>query len=232
MKERNKPYVALNVAVSADGKISTGGRESFALGSGMDRKFMSVLRAKADAVVIGAGTLRVDGFPLVVRDRRLVKERIASGKTPHPLNVLLSNDLDLPRGKKFFHHPETEKIVFTTRTAPRDAVEFLARHAKIVVQPRKRVSARLVVSRLAQMGVANILLEGGGELNFSFVQAGLVDEIYITITPRLVGGSGAPTMLDGKGFSRDSLRRLRLEYAERFGDELFLKYRVIDKGKR
>lgn len=222
-----RPHIAINMAMSADGKTSTRRRESFQMGSPHDKQLMNVLRARADAVVIGAGTLRVDGFPLIVRDAALVHGRLAKKKPPQPINAVMSNSLAFPLTKKFFHCQDTEKIVFTIRSARRETIERIERYADVAVLPGMSVSPKRVIDRLAKRGCAKILVEGGGAINYSFFKAGLVDELYVTLAPTIIGGSAAPTVVDGRGFLKNTRLRLELISAKRIENELFLHYRVI-----
>ena len=226
-RQSHKPLVGVNMAMSADGKVSTYRRETFSLGSPWDRYLMDALRARADAVVIGARTLVLDGWAIRVRDPEIRKRRVKQRGCPHPLNVVVSTDAKLPAKSEFLAHPETEKLVITTRCAPASRVKRLRRIAEVVVLPAKRIRARDVLEVLAGKGARRILVEGGGTLNFSFFREDLVDEIYLTVTPRILGGAAAPTPVDGKGFLKKAQVRLRLATLKRRGDEVFLKYCVV-----
>ncbi|MFQ5512490.1 MAG: RibD family protein [Candidatus Krumholzibacteriia bacterium] len=228
-KTPTAPYVTLNVAISADGKIATRRRESFPLGSAEDRRLMDVLRARADAVVVGAGTVRSDGWAIRVRDAGLRAGRRRRRGAPHPLNVVPSARLDLSPGRQFFTHAETERLVLTTRAAPAARVRRFEKHASVIVLARKRIRPTDVLAQLSKRGVKRVLLEGGGELNYSFLEQNLVDEMYLTLTPRILGGRGAPTAVDGTGFLRASHIRLELRSCRRRDDEVFLRYRVIKR---
>jgi len=214
------------MAVSLDGRISTRRREQIVLGTRHDRHLMDVLRARADAVVVGAGTVRHDGFPILVRDAAVRARRVARGKRPHPVNVVLSRALDLPVSRPIFRRTDTERIVFTTGQAGARRLARIRRLAEVVVLPGRTLSPPAVLDALAARGLRRVLIEGGGEIHWAFARADCVDEIYVTLTPRLIGGAGAPTLLDGKGFLRDEHRRLKLLSCRRVGDELFLRYRV------
>lgn len=222
-----KPHIAINMAMSADGKITTYRRESFQMGSREDRRMMNVLRARCDAVVIGTGTLRVDGFPLIVRDPALVKNRLARKKPPHPINAIMSSSLEFPLTKKLFHCSDTKKIVFTIRSAPRKKIERIERYAEVVTLPGMVVSPKRVVDRLAQKGCTRILVEGGGAINYSFLKAGLVDELYVTLVPAIIGGATAPTVVDGRGFLTNTRLQLELLSSKKIENELFLRYRIV-----
>lgn len=213
------------MAISLDGRISTRRREQITLGTRHDRRLMDVLRARADAVVVGAGTVRHDGFPVLVRDRAVRRRRTARGLPPHPINVVLSRALDIPVARSIFQRKDTHRIVYTSRLATPARRRRFARVADVVVLPAKSVSPRAVLRDLHERGMRNVLLEGGGELHFAFAKAHLVDEIYVTVTPRLIGGD-APSLLDGKGFLKADHLELELVSTRRVGDELFLRYRV------
>lgn len=227
MPRKNAATITVNMAVSVDGRITTRTREHFALGSENDRRLMDELRTRADAVIVGAGTLRHDGWPMLIRYPDLRERRVRRRRPPHPVNVVLSRALDLPVGARFFRSSEAERIVFTTRQAPAARVKRFLRVAEVVVLPGKTISPASVVSHLHARGLYNLLVEGGGETHFSFAKAGLVDRLYVTITPRLIGGVGAPSLLDGAGFLRKDHLHLELESLRRKGDEVFLHYRVL-----
>ncbi len=225
-----QPKVVVNMAVSVDGRITTRERERVSLGSERDRRLMDELRVRADAVVIGAGTVRHDGHPMIIRYEDLRAHRTKRGQPAHPVNVVLSRALDLPAHSRFFASDETRRIIFTTKSAPVARVRRFSRVAEVIVLPGKSLSPKRVLSALARRGLHRVLLEGGGEVHFAFAKAGLVGEIYVTVTPRLIGGKNAPSLLDGEGFLWKDHTHLRLVSAKRVGEEVFLHYRVRDNN--
>lgn len=228
-QKTSRPHVTVNMAMSLDGKISTRRREDIVLGTEHDRRLMDTLRCKTEAVIIGAGTVRHDGLPILMRYEDLVEKRKSRNLPPHPINVVLSRALDVPVSRPFFTHAATEKIVFTTRAAPAARVKRLRTMAEVIVLPGKTLPPRDVLEVLHQRKIKRVLLEGGGELHFAFVQADVVDELYITVTPRLLGGVTAPSLLDGKGFTAADHPKLNLVSSRRVEDELYLRYRVIHR---
>lgn len=228
---QTRPYVTVNMAVSVDGKITTYRRERMTLGTRHDRYMMDVLRARSGAVIIGAGTVQHDGYPILVRDDGLRQKRVTRGQTPHPLNVVASHELDLPAKSSFFKRDDTEILIYTTRKAPAARVRRFSKLAEVIVLPRQTLAPEAITDDLFERGVTNLLLEGGGELHFAFLKADLVDEIYLTITPRLIGGAEAPTMMDGRGFLAGQHREVELISTRRKGNELFLRYRVLPKRR-
>jgi 5-amino-6-(5-phosphoribosylamino)uracil reductase len=230
----DRPFVTLNVAESADGKIAPIDRGKINFGSAEDRAQMEALRALADAVLIGGGTLRAEDPPLVIRDPA-VRDRRASAKgSPHPRNIAVCSILPANLAEmNFFRSPETDKLVFTTERTPADLREVAAQYAQIEVVPvdaSGRVDLAAVLGKLASLGVHHLLLEGGGELNFSMLQCGLIDEVYLTLCPFIFGGRSAPTSFDGAGFTREHIRKLALK-SHRISThgEVFLHYEVLSE---
>jgi len=213
------------MAISLDGRIGTHKREHITLGTRHDRLLMDKLRARNDAVIVGAGTVRHDGYPVIVRDKA-TRERHGKSGSPHPLNVILSRELNLPLNRPIFTNSDISRLILTTRGASASRLKRFEKIAEVVVVPRKTIPAAVVLTELAKRGIKSVLLEGGGETHYEFARAGLIDELYVTITPRLIGGKGAPSLLDGKGFLKADHIRLELMSTRRIEDELFLRYKV------
>lgn len=222
-----RPHVTINMAMSVDGKISTRLREDFSFGSKEDRHLMDVLRARADAVLVGARTVAIGGWAIRVRDRDIRRKRVASGRTLHPLNVVLTRTLDLSSTKQFFTHNQTRRLVITTQAASDVRVRRFKKCAEVIVLPARRIRASRALKLLAERGIRRVLVEGGGTLNYAFFEEGLVDEIYVTITPRIIAGADAPTVVDGKGFLAANLFPLELVSSRRKDNEVFLRYRAV-----
>ena len=228
----SRPFVTMNIAESADGKIAPIGHGKVNFGSVEDRAQMERLRAEADGVLIGGGTLVAEDPPLLIRDPDLSARRLAAKGAPHPRNITVCSMLPAHVSTmRFFLNQDTEKFVFTTEKTPADRLAVASQFAQVEVVPLTsagRVDLKEVLCRLLQMGVRRLLLEGGGELNFSMLDAGLVDEVHLTICPFLFGGRTAPTPVDGVGFPRDRVRKLALKN-HRVGTqgEIFLHYDVL-----
>jgi 5-amino-6-(5-phosphoribosylamino)uracil reductase len=228
----DRPYVTMNVAESADGKLAPVGGGKVNFGSLEDRALMEALRSEADGVLIGGGTLRTEDPPLIIRDPEVRRNRVADKGSPHPRNITVCSVLpERLADMRFFRAPETEKVVFTTARTPPALRDAAAQYARVEVVPADsegRVDLVEVLRRLLLLGVRSLLLEGGGELNFSMLQAGLIDELYVTVCPFVFGGRTAPTSFDGAGFTRDQIRRLALK-GHRFSStgEVFLRYEVV-----
>jgi 2,5-diamino-6-(ribosylamino)-4(3H)-pyrimidinone 5'-phosphate reductase len=228
----DRPFVYVNMAMTADGKITSATREYPRFTSSDDRLNMDRLRAEADAVLIGAGTLRADDPPLHVRDPAMAEHRRALGKDAPLLSVLVTASAAVDPAAGFFAAgPDGTRIVATVENAPADRVGNLERLAEVWRVGRDAVDLDALLACLAERGVRRLLVEGGGELNWHFIRAGLVDEIHLTVAPALLGGREAPTWIEGTGLAMEEQRRLRLLDVRRVEDELFLRYAVEPGGK-
>ncbi len=222
--------VFVNLATSVDGKIGTVAREKFRFGSAADKRQMQVLRARADAVVIGAGTLRDEDPNLLITATDLVDARRAAGKAAQPIRVLVSHGLELrAEGSRFFGTPDADTLVFTSEAADTARVADVARFAPVFRLPDRapgRIDLARMIDALRARGCAEILVEGGGELVCALLEQDQVDEFYLTLCPVLLGGP-APGVVGGKGFLAALAPRLELiSHHVSSAGELFLHYKV------
>jgi 2,5-diamino-6-(ribosylamino)-4(3H)-pyrimidinone 5'-phosphate reductase len=228
MAAMDRPFVCMNMAMTADGKITSARREEPAFTSRYDKTMMDRLRAEADAVLVGAGTLRADNPPLHVRDPEMQNLRRSLGKPEGLVNVLVSASAAIDPGSRFFtDRTAGGRIVATVEDSPADRRERLEKVAEVWRVGTGRVDLCELLKRLKARGVERLLVEGGGELNWGFVRDDLVDELYVTIAPAILGGREAPTLCEGEGLAMAAQRRLRLVSSEVKDGEIFCRYAVI-----
>ncbi|HKQ60647.1 MAG TPA: dihydrofolate reductase family protein [Candidatus Polarisedimenticolaceae bacterium] len=224
----DRPFVIVNMAMTADGKITSAAREYPRFTSELDRRTMDRLRAEADAIVVGAGTLRADDPLLHVRTTELRDYRRRLGKPDALPRVLVTASAAIDPQAHFFDDADgADRIVVTVEDAPDERLAALAARAELWRLGRGRVDLRELLRRLRERGVERLLLEGGGELNWAFLRDDLVDELFVTIAPALLGGREAPTLLEGEGWPMAAQRRLRLVELRREGDELYCRWAVV-----
>jgi 2,5-diamino-6-(ribosylamino)-4(3H)-pyrimidinone 5'-phosphate reductase len=224
-----RPFVYVNMAMTADGKITSAAREVPRFASAADREHMDRLRAEADAVLVGARTLRADDPSLHVRSAAMRDYRRALRKPPGLLRVLVTASAAIDAGSHFFDDDGAGggRIVATVEEAPADRLAAIAARAEVWPLGRGRVDLPLLLARLQERGVERLLVEGGGELNWAFVRDDLVDELHVTVAPALLGGREAPTLLAGDGFDMAARRTLRLVEVRRVEDEIFCRWTVV-----
>lgn len=211
--------VLSNTAVSLDGRIASVGFDHVELGTRTDRAYMSVLRSRADAVLVGGRTFRNWPLPLVpdwasiqhLRDRSF-PDTAADPPRERWWNVVVTRGGPLPASPRFWSDPRVRPLVLSE--AP---VEIPAGEAEV-----GDTSVTAILDALRRRGVQTLLLEAGGDLLAQFFAADVVDEVYLTLCPCVVGGRGAPSLADGAGL--DPIRRFHLAHAHRVGDELYLRY--------
>ncbi len=223
----DRPFVYLNMAMTVDGKITSVKREYPDFASRRDRVQMDRLRAGADALMVAAGTVRADNPAFHIRTKAIRRESETGGKLHAPHRVLVSASADIPEDSRFFDTTHGgDSILVTTETVAEGNLERFAGRAEVWRLGRERVDLRAALAALRKRGVDRLLVEGGGELNWTLLELDLVDELYVTIAPTLLGGRDAPTLLGGTGWPMNERRCLRLLEIERDGDELFCRYSI------
>jgi riboflavin-specific deaminase-like protein len=218
------PFVFVNMAMTVDGKIATANRAVHSFGSKRDLEHLYALRATADAILCGARTVEISEATLGNGGEKFRKLRLKNGLAERPVRVVVSGSGSINPAAKIFHTGSAPLIILTTKRASAKKlahVEKLADEVKIFGETEVNIPAAL--RWLAgKFGVKRLLCEGGGDLNDALFRADLVDEINLTVCPKIFGGRFAPTIADGKGFSKLILtRNFRLGSVRAQKDELF-----------
>jgi 2,5-diamino-6-(ribosylamino)-4(3H)-pyrimidinone 5'-phosphate reductase len=227
---RALPFVYINVATTADGKLAPANRHFVPFGSKRDQELLLRLRASADAVMSGATTVGPMPVNLGPGPAKYRKMRLKKGLPEYNLRVVISGSANLNSRAEIFRHRFSPIIVLVTRRAPASKVRRLREVAdEVKAFGDKRLNFTEALRWLRKKwGVKRLLCEGGGEVNAGLFQEGLVDEVYHTLCPLVFGGRHAPTMADGDGFpALADAARLKLKSLKRVGDELFLVWRVV-----
>ena len=226
------PLVLVNMAMTADGKITTANRAATSFGSPRDREHLLELRATADAVMAGARTVDLASTAMGPGPVKFRQRRLKRGLAEYNLRIIVSRFGSVnPRAKIFKYH-FSPIIILTTSRAKANRIErlrALADEVKICGQKEINFSAALRWLR-TKWGIRRLLCEGGGELNDALFRTGLVDELHITICPKIFGGRNAPTVADGRGVPEIAgARRFVLKSACRIGNELFTVFSAAGK---
>ena len=230
MLRNDRPFVLVNMAMSADGKIATADRAVSSFGSRVDHDNLYRLRATADAILCGASTAGTSGVTLDSGAARFVNQRVRRGLAPQPLRVIVSGSAGLNPEAELFDGTSPPPVVLVTERAPQRAVQTLRdRGAEIMVFGRRDLDLGAALRWLGrERGIRRMVGEGGAVLNDALFREGLVDELHLTLCPCLIGGRSAPTIADGVGVTRlADATQLRLERVRRVREELFLVFRVL-----
>lgn len=219
------PQLRLNFVASADGAATDERGVAGGLGGRGDREVFRALRALADAILVGAGTVRAEGYGPHRLPPALAARRRADGRfAPAPV-VVVSRSLALEPSWPLFTEAVTPTVVLTCEDAPAARLGALEPVAVVLVAGRASVDLGDGLRRLRrELGLVRLLCEGGPTLATGLLAAGLVDELCLTVAPALLGGAG-PRIVRGLR------RRVPLELVAAFceDDELYLRYRIAGK---
>jgi riboflavin-specific deaminase-like protein len=225
-----RPYVVVNMVSTADGKAALGGSAA-GIGSRTDARLMRQIRAAVDAVMHGAGTLRAEIVDPRVDPPR-VEQRIRQGLEAQPLAVAVSGSLDLEPSNRFFVNGPERTVILTSPGATAGRRARLAPYAQLIEEGDGLGAVDLTASlrRLYDAyGVRRLLAEGGPTLNQRLLDAGLVDEMFWTVAPKLAGGGGRATFGGDEPTTRIKARLELVSLFEHAG-ELFTRYRLRRGG--
>jgi len=206
-----RPYLALNMIATVDGRAALNG-SAVGIGSAVDKRLLFELRAEADVVLHGAGTVRAD--PLSARvPHDLVEQRVNRGQTPQPLGAIVTRSGSLPETHPYYESPTVIYCTSDAAVLVRGPLVEVCRVASVVA----------AVGDLGRRGARRVLCEGGATLNAALLEAGLVDDIFLTIAPKLIGGQDPLTIVTGGNLG---IVPLELRSLVEIEGELFLRYAV------
>ena len=232
IRHPSRPFVLVNMAMTADGKIATENRAVSSFGSTRDREHLLELRATADAVMAGARTVDSVAINLGPGPARFRRLRLKNGLMENNLRVIVSGTGSLNPGAEIFQHRFSPIIILTTGRASKARLRQLRALAdEVKICGRQEINFREAFCWLRRKwGVKRLLVEGGGGLNDALFRAGLVDELHLTICPKIFGGRNAPAIADGRGFRRlAEALPLQIKSFKRIGNEVFAVFRRVTR---
>jgi 2,5-diamino-6-(ribosylamino)-4(3H)-pyrimidinone 5'-phosphate reductase len=225
-----RPYVIFNMVSSIDGKATTFKGELGKLGSRPDRYLMKRLRSQVDGVIAGANTLRYDAFIPTLPDD-LVADRLKNFEQPQPLGIVITNSGNLPENHRFWDAGQDLRLVITTEDTA--IAPWVSQKAQILRLPSQAQNQAIDLQKVLtilwqQFGIKRLLVEGGASLNYSLISQHLIDEIFLSIAPYLVGGVENMSIIGGSGYGLGSgeIPKLKLRSVYSHDSELFLRYSV------
>jgi 2,5-diamino-6-(ribosylamino)-4(3H)-pyrimidinone 5'-phosphate reductase len=227
------PFVYLNVAITADGKLAPANRQFVPFSSKRDQELLLLLRTRCDAVMAGARTVDAVPVNLGPGGKRYREQRIKNKLSEHNIRVVVTGSASLDPKAEIFRHKFSPIIILTTGRAPRARVARLKERGAIVhVSGESEIDFVESVRWLRrEWNVKRLLCEGGGEINEALFRAHLVDQVYVTCCPVIFGGRAAPTLAEGAGVQQlSAATRLKLSAAQKVNDELYLVYDIDRRG--
>ncbi len=210
---KNLPFVTMKFASSLDGKIATFCGESQWISGIESRKFVHHLRDINDAILVGVGTVLADNPSLTTR--------LVEGK--NPVRVIADSNARTSTDSKILNK-SARTIIAVSENAPREKISALKNcGAEIIFAGNERVDLKILMRELAKREITSVLVEGGGKIHFSMLQAGLVDKIYAFIAPKIIGGEKSLTAVEGIGFEKlsDAIE-LKNFTSEKIGEDILL----------
>ena len=220
-KVGKRPYVILSACMSIDGKIATITGDSRLSD---ERDFMRVhkLRSEIDSIMVGVGTVLAD-------DPKLTVKYIENPK--NPTRIVVDSNARTPKNALVLtYKPEVPTIIAVTENAPKDKIEALKEAGAhiLLCGSDKKVDLKILMEKLYDIGINSLMLEGGGELNWSMIKKGFVYEIRLTISPRILGGNEAISLVRGIGFQTiDEAPKFSLIDIKKDGDYVVLTYKQV-----
>lgn len=213
------PFVVLKGAITLDGKIASSTGDSKWISSEESRRKVHEMRSEYDAAIVGVSTLIADDASLTCR---------IPGKIKDPHRVVLDSALRAPAGSNFFKlAADGKSVAVGTSRAPAERIKAMeAAGVKVlIVESDKagRPAPEAALRALAAIGITSALLEGGGDVNFSFINAGLVDRVVAFVAPRILGGKSSASFVGGEGFATvEESVKLKDIFVEKIGDDLMI----------
>jgi riboflavin-specific deaminase-like protein len=187
-----RPYLGINMVSSLDGKATLDWRTK-GLSSDADRLLFHHLRTQADAVMVGAGTAREERYGRMTKNDELRQKRMNEGRVADALAVVVSGRLDLPPDLPLLNDPEQRVVIATASDEEIAGVTGDVEYARTGDDLPK-----LLAYLHEEHGVRSVLCEGGPTLNSHLFAAGVVDELFLTFNPKVLGGASALTIVAGR----------------------------------
>lgn len=222
----NRPKTTAILAMSADGKISDVNRSSQLFGSDTDLAHLERQVSLVDGVIVGAGTLRAGGSAMRVRNPQLIEERERRGQPPQPIQMICSVFGKIDPELLFFRQEIPRWLVTTQKGAKYWQKQPGFDRVVVAQTPQETVDLPSAFEKLANEGIRSLAVLGGGSFIGALFLEGLIDEMWLTVCPRIIGGVKAPSPVDGEGFSLEYAPRLELLESKTIDGEVFLHYRV------
>jgi len=218
-----RPYVLLSCAMSIDGCLDAPGPQRLILSGDADLDRVDEERAEADAIMVGAATIRRDNPRLLIRSAARRAARITRDVPEHPTRVTLTASGDLDPGARFFAPASAGAVVYCAAPKAPKLQSRLNELAQVIPVPPP-VGLAAILADLSRRGVHRLLVEGGARLGREFLAAGLVDELALAIAPFFVGAAAAPRFAGPAVYPHDPRRPMHLAEVRQLDEIVLLRY--------
>ena len=219
--QEKTPFVVMKFATTLDGKISTVTGQSKWISNDYSREYVHKLRNSLMGIMVGINT--------VIKDNPSLTARIDDGR--NPIRIIVDSKLRIPENSKVLDTSNGRCIIAVSENFDKKkAKELEEKGVEIIVSGKERVNLKKLMIILGSMGIDSILLEGGGELNFSALEEGIVDKVIAFISPKIFGGNTSKTSVGGLGIEdiNKSFKLRDLSFSDMKGDIMITGY--IEKG--
>jgi 5-amino-6-(5-phosphoribosylamino)uracil reductase len=225
----DRPQTIVILATSVDGKIADRDRSPARFGSAQDKAHLESQIAQVDAVLFGAGTLRSYGTSLPITNPDLLQHRHQQDQPPQPIHIVVSASGVIDPDLRFFQQP-LPRWLLTTSAGDRRRQEMRSGQfdrGVVADDASGDLDWSVALAECKTAGIETLAILGGGTVVAALLEAGLIDQLWVTICPLLLGGSAAPTLVEGAGFLQAIAPRLRLLEVKPIDQEVFLHYQVL-----
>lgn len=223
-----RPYILVNVAVSADGKLSTRERRQVKISGSDDFDRVDIIKSGADAIMVGIGTILADDPSLTVKSPERIADRLSTGRPEHPVRIIIDSRARTPPDARILHKGPGKRIIAVSSAAPDERIAALRPHAEIITAGSEEVDLAALMEVLSSQGVRRLMVEGGGTLIAGLFNADLVDQLSMFVGNIIIGGSDAPTLADGPGWTQETdFTRLELMQIQQMDQGVQIDWRVI-----
>ena len=236
--------------MTADGKIADYKESAARFGSHNDKRHLEQQVSLVDGVIFGANTLRAYGTTLSVSNPQLIEARKNRCQSPQPVQIVVSASGNLNTAWQFFQQPVPrwlltipatarkwqnkdvfERVLIAPKHTPRGILDKLDSGYKQTTSNAKRGNSSVdwlsAFEQLSALGLTKLAILGGGELVASLIELNLIDELWLTVCPIILGGCNAPTPVGGRGFLQSAGKKLKLLEVKQVESEIFLHYQIL-----
>jgi len=219
----HNPFCTLKTAMTLDGKISTYTGESKWISNEKSRNYVHQLRHRHAAIMVGVNT--------IIKDNPMLTDRSEFKKKSNPVRVIADSNGRTPLDSQILNTADAKTIIAITKNANSNFITAVQKKgAEVIICPEKnkKIDLEYLIKKLGSRGIDSILREGGSTLNFSAIQAGIVDKVISFISPKMFGGQTANTPIGGAGFenTKDAIN-LNIDNIQRFDDDLMITSYII-----